>query len=67
VPLAKLSGIARKKRSRVIRTRSWFEGAGIVEQVLGSRYLVGAQVGDFIIVKNVREEWDGQRQHHYKI
>ena len=67
MPLVKLGGIARKKRSRVIRTRSWFEGAGIVEQVLGSRYLVGAQMGDSIIVKNVREEWDGQRQHHYKI
>lgn len=61
VPLVKLGGIARKKRSRVICTRSWFEAAGIVEQVLGSRYLVGAQVGDSIIVKNVREEWDGER------
>ena len=38
VPLVKLGGIARKKRSRVIRTRSWFEAAGIVERVLGSRY-----------------------------
>jgi hypothetical protein len=61
VPLVKLGGIARKKKSRVIRTRSWFEAAGIVEQVLGSRYLVGAQVGDSIIVKNVGEEWDSQR------
>lgn|GEM_PF-3431557 len=67
VPLVKLGGIARKKRSRVLRTRSWFEAAGIVEQVLGSRYLMGAQVGDSIIVKHVREEWDGQWQHHYKI
>jgi hypothetical protein len=67
VPLVKLGGIARKKRSRVIRTRSWFEAAGIVERVLGSRYPVGAQVGDSIIIKNVREEWDGQWQHHYKI
>ena len=67
VPLVKLGGIARKKRSRVIRTRSWFEAAGIVEQVLGSRYLMGPQVGDSIIVKHVREEWDGQWQHHYKI
>lgn len=28
---------------------------------------MGVQVGDSIIVKNVREEWDGQWQHHYKI
>lgn len=28
---------------------------------------MGAQVGDSIFVKNVREEWDGQWQHHYKI
>lgn len=42
VPLVKLGGIARKKRSRVICTRSLFEAAGIVERVLGSRYLVAA-------------------------
>ena len=68
MPLVKPGGIARKKRSRVMCTRSWFKAAGIIKQVLGSRYLMGAQVGDSIIVKNVREEWDGgQWQHHYKI
>jgi hypothetical protein len=62
----RLGGIT-SKRSKTIRTKSWSEAAGIIENILGSRYMLGAQVGDSIAVKYVKEEWDGQPQHHYKI
>jgi hypothetical protein len=64
----KLGGLIRgKKNSKVVRTRNWSEAAEIVESILGSRYLLGAQIGDEISLKYVNEEWDGQYQHHYKI
>ncbi|HXV46053.1 MAG TPA: hypothetical protein VD736_05210 [Nitrososphaera sp.] len=64
----KLGGLIRgKKGSKVVRTRNWSEEAGVVESILGSRYLLAAQIGDEITVKYVHEEWDGQWQHHYKI
>jgi hypothetical protein len=67
VPL-RLGGLSRgKKSTKVIRTRSWSEAADIVENVLGSRYMLGAQVGDSVTVSYVHEEWDGQWQHHYKM
>ena len=55
------------KRNKVIRTKSWADAAKTIEKVLGSRYLLGAQIGDSITVKYVNEEWDGQPQHHYKL
>jgi hypothetical protein len=64
----KLAGLIRgKKNSKVFRTRNWSKAAEIIENILGSRYLLGAQIGDSITVKYVHEEWDGQYQHHYKI
>jgi hypothetical protein len=67
VPI-KLGGLLRgKKNSKVVRTRNWSEAAGIIQKILGSRYLLGAQIGDSITIKYVNEEWDGQYQHHYKI
>jgi hypothetical protein len=64
----KLGGLIRgKKNSKVMRSRNWSEAAEIVESILGSRYLQGAQIGDEVSVKYVNEEWDGQYQHHYKI
>jgi hypothetical protein len=56
-----------KKSSKVVRTRSWTEAAEIVESALGSRYLLGAQIGDSVTICYVHEEWDGQWQHHYKV
>jgi hypothetical protein len=50
-----------------VRTSSWSEAAKIIENILGSRYLLGAQVGDSITITYVKEEWNGQGQHHYKI
>ena len=67
MPPVKLGIASKKKRSRVYRTRSWSEAAGIVESVLGSRYMMGPQVGDLVTIQYLHEEWDGQWQHHYKI
>ncbi len=64
----RLGGLIRnKKNSKVVRTRNWSEAAEIIENILGSRYLLGAQIADSITVTYVHEECDGQWQHHYKI
>ena len=64
----RLGGLSRsKKNTKVIRTRSWSEAADIVENTLGSRYMLGAQIGDSVTVTYVHEEWDGHWQHHYKV
>ena len=58
----KLGGMT-SRRSKTIRTKSWSEAAGIIENILGSRYMLGAQVGDSITIKYVKEDWNGQPQH----
>lgn len=61
-------GLSRsKKNSKVTRTGNWSEAAEMVENALGSRYLLGAQVGDSVTVTYVHDEWDGHWQHHYKV
>ncbi|HEX7033539.1 MAG TPA: hypothetical protein VF172_11115 [Nitrososphaera sp.] len=68
MPASRLGKLVRgKKNNKVVRTRSWSEAAETVENILGSRYLFGAQIGDSVTVSYVHEEWDGQWQHHYKI
>lgn len=68
MPVSRLGKmVSGQRKNKVFRTRSWSEAAETVENVLASRYLLGAQIGDSVTVRYVHEEWDGQWQHHYKI